>query len=90
MIHFADDFFYITNSLRKMDIVYCLSMINFGRKSEISSIMLIPEQSTYSILKNLEKRDIVGIKKISGTNIYFLTKKGRIIADQLKEYHGIK
>jgi DNA-binding MarR family transcriptional regulator len=85
-----EDFLYVTNSLRRMDVMYVLGAVDFAKNNEIADILCIGTAHTSTITKDLEKHNLLESKKIQNYKIYSLTDKGKDMLKKLKDYHGIE
>ena len=85
-----EDFLYVTNSLRRMDVMYVLGSVDFARNYEIADILCISSAHASIYTKDLEEHNLVESKKSKNYKVYSLTNKGKEILQKLKDYHGIK
>jgi predicted transcriptional regulator len=85
-----EDFLYVTNSLRRIDVMYVLVSVDFARNYEIADILCISSAHTSIYTKGLEEHDLVESKKVKNYKVYSLTDKGRDMLQKLKDYHGIE
>ena len=85
-----EDFFYVTNSLRRMDVMYVLGAVDFARNSEIADILCTRPAYVSTITRELAKHGLLDTKKSEKYKIYSLSEKGQQIVQKLKSYHGIE
>lgn len=86
----SDDFFYVTNSVRRMDVMYLLESLHFSRNSEIAYMLNMSCSYVSIITKELVKRKLLKVQKNKQYSIFSLTDKGEEMVRQLRDYHGIK
>ena len=90
MINVDEDFLYITNSLRRMDVMYVLGSVDFARNYEIADILCISTAHVSTITKDLQEHGLVESIKSKNYKVYSLTEKGKDMLKKLKDYHGIE
>jgi len=84
-----EDFFYVTNSLRRMDVMYVLGSVDFARNGEIADILCISAANVSNITRGLAKHGLLNTQKSEKYKIYSLSDKGKDIVQKLRIYHGI-
>lgn len=84
-----EDFFYVTNSLRRIDVMYVLGSVDFARNGEIADILCMRAAHVSNITRGLADHGLLNVKKMNKYKIYSLSKKGEYIVQKLKQYHGI-
>lgn len=84
-----DDFLYVTNSLRRMDVMYVLGSVEFARNYEIADILCISAANVSNITKGLSDHGLLESCKSKKYKVYSLSEKGRKIVQKLRDYHGI-
>lgn len=90
MINVDEEFLYVTNSLRRMDVMYVLGAVDFARNYEIADILCMRTSHVSTITKDLQDHGLVESVKSKNYKVYSLTEKGRNLFKQLREYHGIE
>lgn len=85
-----EDFLYVTNSFRRVDIIRLLASIGFARNYEIADILCIKRSYVSTVLKDLSEHEIITSAKTKQYAVYSLTEKGKKINQKLENYYGIK
>lgn len=85
-----EDFIFVINALRRIDVMYMLSAVDFAKSSEIADILCMDRGNVFKVLNPLIEHNLVGSKKYKRYNFYFLTDKGKKMMPKLRDYHGIE
>lgn len=83
-----ENFLYVINSLRRIDVMYVLSSVEFARNYEIADILCITTGRASAITKELLDHDLITFVTFNNHRLYSLTQKGEEIVKKLKDYHG--
>lgn len=90
MTDIDEDFIFVTNSLRRIDVMYVLGSLDFARNSEIADILCISSANVSTITKKLAEHGLLDSTIHQKYKIYSLSDKGKEIVKKLKDYHGIE
>lgn len=84
-----EDFIFVTNSFRRVDVLCALDELKFARNYEIADMLLLRQANTSSMLNKLVAHNLVKKEKVDNRSIYSLTEQGEKIVTKLKDYYGI-
>lgn len=83
-----EDFIFVTNSFRRVDILCALDELKFARNYEIADMLLLRQANTSSMLNKLVEHELVCKEKVENRSIYSLSDRGQKVVDRLKDYYG--
>ena len=81
-------FLYVTNSFRRVDVLFALSELGYARNYEVAGMLLLKQSNTLSVLGQLESYDFEKKEKVDKRMIYSLTDSGKDMVQKLKDYYG--
>ncbi|MBR3208735.1 MAG: hypothetical protein IKF82_00545 [Bacilli bacterium] len=84
----SSDLAFVLSSVRRMNIVTLLSIVNIACGAEIADTLFLSRSAVTNITKDFVKRNIVTYIKSDRFKFYQLTPKGYRIAQQIEGYYG--